>query len=146
MHHVVVAALIVQSQKILLGQRSPGRAFWPGVWDLFGGHVEPGEHRDQALVRELQEELGITPTSWRSLETISLAAEGSDPVTVHLYLVSAWTGTPANRQPEEHSAIGWFSLEQAAGLELAHPAYPEIFARHLASPPLLDPPAPPASQ
>lgn len=131
MPHEVVAALIVQSQKVLLGQRSARRAFWPGVWDLFGGHVEPGEQQHQALVRELQEELGITPTEWKYLETVSL--EGSDPVTVHLYLVTAWSGTPANRQLEEHSDIGWFSLEQAAELPLAHPAYPMLLARYLAS-------------
>jgi 8-oxo-dGTP diphosphatase len=134
MHHEVVAALIVESQRVLLGQRSPRRAFWPGVWDLFGGHVEPGEKQHQALVRELQEELGITPTTWRYLETISLPADRSaDEVTVHLYLVTAWSGTPANRQLEEHSVIGWFSLEQAAELPLAHPAYPMLFARYLAS-------------
>ena len=133
MHHEVVAALIVQSQMILLGQRSPGRAFWPGVWDLFGGHVEAGEGQHQALVRELQEELGITPTTWRYLETVSLPPDASaDQVTVHLYLVTAWSGTPANLQLEEHSTIGWFSLEQAVQLELAHPAYPGIFARYLA--------------
>jgi 8-oxo-dGTP diphosphatase len=131
MSHEVVAALIIRSQMILLGQRSATRTFYPGVWDVFGGHVEPGEQHHQTLIRELQEELGITPTKWSYLETISLANEGSDPVTVHLYLVKDWTGTPTNRQLEEHSAIGWFSLAQAIQLPLAHPSYPMIFARYL---------------
>ena len=136
MPHEVVAALIVQSQRILLGQRSAARAFYPNVWDVFGGHVEPGEGQHQTLVRELQEELGITPTKWKYLETVSLLSdEASDQVTVHLYLVTAWTGTPSNRQLEEHSAIGWFSLAQAAGLPLAHPSYPTLFARYLGSDP-----------
>ena len=82
MSHEVVAALIIQSQMILLGQRSAARAFYPGVWDVFGGHVEPGEQHHQTLIRELQEELGITPTEWRFLETITLlfppAGEPSD--------------------------------------------------------------------
>ena len=134
MLHEVVAALIIRSQKILLGHRAVTRAFYPNVWDVFGGHVEPGEQHDQTLVRELQEELGITATTWKFVETISLPSEGqSDPVTVHLYLVTAWTGTPTNRQHEEHSAIAWFSESQAAGLPLAHPAYPMLFARYLAS-------------
>jgi 8-oxo-dGTP diphosphatase len=133
MQHEVVAALIVRSQKILLGQRSSTRRFYPGVWDVFGGHMEPGEQQHQTLVRELQEELGITPTGWRYLETISLpVVEGSDPVTMHLYLVSAWDGQPANRQFEEHSSIGWFSLAQTGQLALAHPGYPALFARYLA--------------
>src|SRR5512133_198794 len=103
---------------ILLGRRSATRTFYPGVWDVFGGHVEPGEQHDQTLIRELQEELGITPTEWRYLEKISLSPTsppdgGFDQVTVYLYLVTEWTGTPANLQLEEHSVIGWFSLAQA---------------------------------
>jgi mutator protein MutT len=133
MPHEVVAALIIRSQRILLGQRSARREFYPGVWDVFGGHMEPGEQQHQTLIRELQEELGITPTGWRFLETISISNEGSDQLTLHLYLVTDWTGTPINRQIEEHSTIGWFSLAQAAQLPLAHPTYPTLFARYLAS-------------
>src|SRR5919106_3093648 len=128
MSHEVVAALIVQSQKILLGQRSPTRDYYPNVWDIFGGHVEPGEEQGQTLVRELEEELGIIPTQWTYLETFQ---EPSEQLTLHLYLVTAWTGTPFNRQPDEHSAIGWFSLEQASQLPLAHPAYPIFFERYM---------------
>jgi 8-oxo-dGTP diphosphatase len=129
-HHEVVAALIIQSNRILLGQRSASRAFYPGVWDLFGGHVEPGESHEQTLVRELVEEVGITPTAWTFLETLH---EASIPLTAHLYLVTAWTGTPTNRQPEEHSAIDWFTLAQVTGLNLADASYPMLFARYLDS-------------
>jgi 8-oxo-dGTP diphosphatase len=128
MSHEVVAALIIQSQRILLGQRSSTRKYYPNVWDVFGGHVEPGEGHEQTLVRELQEELGITPTAWTYLETLN---EPSDQLTLHLYLVTAWTGTPVNRQPEEHSAIDWFSLAQATQILLAHRTYPKLFARYL---------------
>jgi 8-oxo-dGTP diphosphatase len=131
MTHEIVAALIVRSQKILLGHRSATRAYYPNVWDVFGGHVELGEQHQQTLIRELQEELGITPTQWSYLQTISFFSEPSDQVTVYLYLVTDWTGTPMNRQLEEHSAIGWFSLEQATGLPLAHPDYPAIFASYI---------------
>src|SRR5574341_1458517 len=128
MSHEVVAALIIQSRKILLGQRSATRTFYPNVWDLFGGHVEPGGQYQQTLIRELQEELGITPTQWIYLETIVLSLPSSpngssDQLTVHLYRVTDWAGTPINRQPDEHSAIGWFSLAEAAQLPLADPSY-----------------------
>jgi len=137
MSHEMVAALIIRSQMILLGQRSGTRAFYPDVWDVFGGHVEPGEQHHQTLVRELQEELGITPTQWTYLETIqpllpSPHNEPSDQIMLHLYLVTDWEGIPANHQPEEHSSIGWFSLTQATQLELADPSYPTLFARYLA--------------
>jgi 8-oxo-dGTP diphosphatase len=134
--HEVVAALIIQSQMILLGQRSATREFYPGVWDVFGGHVEPGEQLPQTLVRELQEELDITPTQWKYLETISLSTpsppnESSDQLILHLYLVTEWRGSPSNRQLEEHSAIGWFSLAEATQLKLADPIYPILFERYL---------------
>src|SRR5579859_7125320 len=64
MRHEVVAGLIIQANKILLGRRSPTRMAYPNVWDVFGGHMEPGERHSHTLVRELQEELGITPSQW----------------------------------------------------------------------------------
>ena len=133
--HEVVAGLIIRSQRILLGQRSAMREFYPGVWDVFGGHVEPGAGYEQTLIRELQEEIDITPTQWNYLEMISLSQpnEGTDLLIIHLYLVTDWTGTPTNRQLDEHSAIGWFSLAQAIRLQLAHPVYPMIFSRYLTS-------------
>ena len=127
MLHEVVAALIIQAQRILLGQRTANREFYPGVWDVFGGHVERGESHEGTLIRELQEELGITPTQWSYVETIT----PSDELIVHLYSVTEWEGKIENRQFEEHSAIGWYSLEEAVQLPLAHPSYPKLFARYI---------------
>jgi len=141
MVHHIVAAVIVQSDRILLGQRSPGRAFYPNVWDVFGGHIEPGEQPDQTLVRELEEELGLKPTKWTELETIEESVPERDGIPaydliVRLYCVTAWSGTPVNMQPHEHSAIQWFSYAQAVQLDLAHPSYPRLFAQCL--PPIAD--------
>src|SRR5215212_4962011 len=130
MAHEVVAGLIIQSHRILLGQRSATREFYPDVWDVFGGHMEPGERQEQTLVRELREELGITPKKWNYLETLT---KPSEQLTVHLYLVTAWTGTPFNRQLEEHSIIHWFSLAEAIQLSLADSSYPALFERYLPS-------------
>jgi len=136
MKQEVVAALIIESQMILLGKRSLAREFYPNVWDVFGGHIEPGEHQHQTLIRELQEELGITPTKWTFLETIvaSIPEERgvqSYQLHLHLYLVTAWSGTPVNQQLHEHSSIQWFALEQALQLDLAHPTYSQIFTKYL---------------
>jgi 8-oxo-dGTP diphosphatase len=132
--HKCVGALIVQHHTLLLGQRSPTRAFYPSVWDIFGGHIEPGEQREQTLIRELREELGIIPTQWIHVETfVESVPEHDEEVHYHVYLVLAWSGTPINQQPEEHTTIAWFSLDRAVQLELAHPAYPDLFARVLAS-------------
>ena len=130
MTHEVVAALIIQSQKILLGQRSATRKYYPNVWDLFGGHMEPGEGAEQTLAREMEEELGIAPTQWTFLETIH---KPSEQLTLHLYLVTQWIGVPVNHQPDEHSSIDWFTLAEASQLSLADPSYPALFTRYLAT-------------
>ncbi|HSL47100.1 MAG TPA: NUDIX hydrolase [Anaerolineales bacterium] len=136
MVHHLVAAFIVQADRILLGQRSPRRDFYPNVWDVFGGHIEPEEQPDQTLVRETEEELGITPVQWTKLEIIRDSVPDRDnmpyhDLIVHVYCVVDWSGTPVNRQPEEHSVIQWFSYDEAVQLELAHHSYPRLFAQCL---------------
>jgi 8-oxo-dGTP diphosphatase len=138
MFHHLVAAILVREDRILLGQRSPTRAFYPDVWDVFGGHIEPDEPPDQTMIRELQEELGITPTRWNELETIKDSVPARDEMPshdliVHFYCVTDWAGNPVNRQLEEHSLIQWFSYDEAVKLELAHHSYPRLFARCLQS-------------
>jgi 8-oxo-dGTP diphosphatase len=112
---------------VLLGRRRAGREFYPGVWDVLGGHLEPGETAEQALVRELREEAGVTPTAWESLGEFREPLPGGDgSVVLRLYVVTAWNGTPRNRSPEEHSEVSWFAVDDACRLALAHPAYRNI--------------------
>ena len=122
-----VAAFVAKEGKVLLGMRSERRSFYPNIWDVFGGHVEPNESRKDALRRELQEELGITPTQSRFLLTI----DEPDPDKYgsgqyHIYLVTNWVGEPQNLQPEEHAGIEWFAIEQAVNLQFTHPLYSEL--------------------
>src|SRR5690242_21840108 len=86
-------ALVLSGTEILLGKRAAALEFYPDVWDVFGGHVEPGEHPEQTLARELQEELGIHPTRMRPL----LAAQ-AEPATPAIYdanssSLTEWWGT-----------------------------------------------------
>src|SRR5215207_9748365 len=91
--HQCVGAFIVQYHTLLLGQRSPTRSFYPSVWDLFGGHIEPGEQPEQTLIRELREELGIVPTQWVYLETLAeTLSESDDTIQCSVYRVLAWNG------------------------------------------------------
>jgi 8-oxo-dGTP diphosphatase len=134
---MLVGGIIVHRGRVLLGRRAVTRSFYPNVWDIFGGHLEPGEEPEQALVRELEEELGIVPASWSPLATHRVPVTDQSGITqasltLFLYCVTAWSGTPCNRQPHEHSAIGWFTLTQVAELELAAPAFLPILAVCLA--------------
>lgn len=132
---VCVGAVLVRNQNrrrdgpplVLLGKREARRAFYPGVWDVLGGHLEPGETAEQALIRELREEAGVTPTEWRPLGVFREALPSGDgSIVLHLYAVTSWSGVPRNRSPREHIEISWFAVEDACRLALAHPAYPEI--------------------
>jgi mutator protein MutT len=135
---VCVGAVLVRSDDhgcdgsslVLLGRRAASREFYPDVWDVPGGHLEPGETSGQALVRELREEIGVTPTAWASLgEFREPLPDGSESIVLHLHAVTSWNGTPRNLSPEEHSEVSWFAVQDACRLELAHPSYPGVLRR-----------------
>ena len=121
------AAFIVKNKKVLLGKRSTTREFYPDVWDVFGGHLNPGETTEEALRRELYEELGIVPARWEFLLTVQEPNEDKyGQIKYHIFLVTAFDGEPQNLQPEEHSFIRWFEFEQAVDLPFPHPLYAEL--------------------
>lgn len=120
--HHVVAVILVRADRVLLCHRSPGRRWYPDVWDFPGGHVLPGEHPEDALRREVAEELGA------ALERVDGAPvlRQVDPqagLDLTVWVSRHWRGSIANLQPEEHDAIGWFGKEQLGGLSLADPSY-----------------------
>ena len=98
----------------LLAQRPPGKAY-AGYWEFPGGKVEAGESFAQALVRELQEELGITVTAmtpWLTRHFVYPHAR----VEIRFFRVTAWTG---ELHPHEHTGTTWLStLGMAGGKDL----------------------------
>ena len=132
MRDACAAGILIHDLKILLAKRSASRSFYPNVWDLPGGHLEAGESPEAALVRELKEELGIVATAFESLGTFqALSPEGYGSYKYHVYLVTPWRGTVANRQLEEHSEIRWVTFEDIGNLDLADPQYAQLFQHAL---------------
>lgn len=105
----VVAALIQDGDHFLACQRPAGKARGL-LWEFVGGKVETGETRRQALIREVQEELGVTLEA----EDVFLETTHRYPdLTIHLtvYRAAIRRGTP---QKLEHNDIRWLTVEEAA--------------------------------
>lgn len=115
---VAIVALIAHG-RVMLGHRHPARRWYPDCWDLFGGHVEPGESPEQAARRECREEISVDV-----LDLESIDAPDDDPAVVaHAFLTRRWIGQPINAEPDEHDAIGWSTADELPRLRLAQPSY-----------------------
>ncbi len=108
--------MIVEGDRILMCHRHPARQWYPDIWDLPGGHIEDGEMPHEALVRELEEELGIVVQLATLEPNRTLTPEAG--LTVHVWVVRAWSGELSNRAPAEHDAIAWFGVSEVAELDL----------------------------
>ena len=117
-----VGAILLSGGKLLLGRRAAHRSY-PDCWDIIGGHVEPGETIEQTLVREVEEETGVTPTQFVRLT--SLRAEG---IELHIYRVDVWSGGSPALRGDEHVELRWFSVQAACALpNLATEQYVQVF-------------------
>lgn len=129
----IVNGLLLKDSNILLARRSAARANYPGCWSFPGGHVEPGESREEALSRELGEEIGVSPVESRLVAAIRDPDTASDPATYYLFAVTRWEGSPIIRD-DEHSELRWFALAEAGRLtSLALPEYRAVFLALLQS-------------
>lgn len=105
----VVAALIFREGKFLICRRPEGKAR-AGMWEFVGGKVEEGESKEEALIRECREEIGVE---------ISVGGEYMDvlydypDISVHLTLFYAEIirGEPT---PMEGNTLGWITKEDLA--------------------------------
>ena len=100
--HVAVAILQKSNDHFLLASRPQGKG-WAGWWEFPGGKIEAGESAEQALSRELQEELGVTPTciqQWLTRRYDYPATHDSVAKSVHLhfYFVTQWQGELAAKE------------------------------------------------
>lgn len=106
--HVAVGILIKPNGEFLMASRPAGK-HWAGWWEFPGGKIETGEMPEHALIRELQEELGITPTRiqpWLQRVYDYPETHDSPAKTVHLHFhfVTEWLG---ELTPHEAQQFAW---------------------------------------
>lgn len=107
--HVSAAALIDVDGRILLTQRPEGKSM-AGLWEFPGGKIEAGETPEQALIRELEEELGIN--TWAScLAPLTFASHSYDDfhLVMPLFACRKWEGIPHGK---EGQSLKWVRPNQ----------------------------------
>lgn len=113
---VVVAAALVDRDGRLLVQQRPEGLSMAGLWEFPGGKVEPGETPEQALIRELAEELGID-VEQACLAPACFASDmlGDRHLLLLLYVCRKWRGTPV---AQHASALRWVRPVELHGLAM----------------------------
>jgi 8-oxo-dGTP diphosphatase len=113
MTSVVVAGALVHDGLLLLAQRTSPPEL-AGMWELPGGKVEPGELPEEALVRELREELGIETS-------VGVRLAGDAPLNgglvLQAYRVELVAGTPV---PLDHSDLQWVDARRLTAMDLVN--------------------------
>ncbi|MDF2798707.1 MAG: (deoxy)nucleoside triphosphate pyrophosphohydrolase [Devosia sp.] len=101
---VVACALVDADRRVLIAQRPEGKSL-AGLWEFPGGKVEAGESPEAALIRELEEELGVQ-TKTACLAPLSFASHAYETfhLLMPLYVCRKWQGQP---QAKEHAALKW---------------------------------------
>ena len=117
----VAAAILLREgprgTEFLLAQRPPGKVY-AGYWEFPGGKVEPGETLRQALVREIQEELGVTiDCAWPWLSCQFTYPHAT--VRLKFFRARSWHGEIS---PIEHSGFVWVKIGDAAPVSPILPA------------------------
>jgi 8-oxo-dGTP diphosphatase len=112
---VVAAALINPDGEVLVQKRAADRSM-AGLWEFPGGKIEPDERPENALARELDEELGILvmPDDFTPLSFAS-APLGEQHLILLLYVCRKWQGIPAAL---DAAVIKWSSINALQNLEM----------------------------
>ncbi|WP_438731686.1 8-oxo-dGTP diphosphatase MutT [Parasphingorhabdus sp. DH2-15] len=112
---VVALAMTRDDGRILLQKRPEGSAM-AGLWEFPGGKLEIGETPEQALVREIEEELGLAVKA-ENLSPVVFASEqlAKRHLLLLLYQCSDWEGEPKALHAEE---LRWVTLEEMTNLPM----------------------------
>lgn len=112
-HTLVAYALVmlVHDDSILMLKRSALSKFAPGVYSFPGGRVEKNETIRQAVIREVQEELGLAIDE-NDLEFVhTFYRKGEHELVACIFKCTKWQGRPLNKEPEKHEELQWLDFD-----------------------------------
>jgi 8-oxo-dGTP diphosphatase len=106
---IVCAALLSEENRVFIARRPPGKPL-AGLWEFPGGKIEIGETPEQALARELHEELGIHTKPDHLLPfTFTSSIQGDFQLLLLLYTCTQWQGTAHGKEGQE---TAWVSFDK----------------------------------
>jgi len=105
----VVAAMIEMDGYMLICRRSSASHRFPLKWEFPGGKVEPGESPENAIIREMKEELGIHVRSVRFATSYDHQYPLEDAIRLVFFFITEFSGTVQNRQFEQ---MAWVLREK----------------------------------
>jgi mutator protein MutT len=109
-----IAFMLIQDDRVLLERRSLSKRLLPGARAIPGGHMESGERAETALLRELDEELGIKPTQF--VYVCTLLHRAQEFRKLHYFAIDAgWSGDIV---VHEADALEWVPLADATAFDL----------------------------
>jgi 8-oxo-dGTP diphosphatase len=118
----VVAAVLRRDGQVLVCRRAADRSAG-GRWEFPGGKIEPGESAQQALQREIAEELGVMITVGAHLDTTTTIVDGT-PIELLCFLVDEFHPEPA--ASTDHDQLHWCPPEALPALNFAEPDLPAV--------------------
>lgn len=127
---VIAGGMLVNAEgQVLFGKRVEWKLAWPNYWDAIGGRVELDETVEDAMVREIREEIAVDVQAAQLLAVVENVTPTGHITESHIFVVTEWAGQPTN-VCDEHSEIRWFALEEIAELtNLAGHGYRELAER-----------------
>lgn len=108
-----MAALLVREREVLIGQRREDQPMG-SLWEFPGGKIEPGESPEQALVRELTEELGISAEIGPPITRIRHHYRRGGAVDLRFFAVREFRGEIENRIYQQ---VRWVKFEDLPGYD-----------------------------
>lgn len=118
----VVCAVIVQHHKVLCAQRSEYMST-PLKWEFPGGKVEHNERREEALVRELREELKVEIAAEKFITTSQVHITENKMLFLHAYYCAIVQGLP---EATEHAQLRWVPFTELRLLDWAEADIPIV--------------------
>lgn len=108
MKKLLTLCIVCKEGRVLLGMKK--RGFGAGRWNGFGGKLEEGETIEQAAIREMEEEVGVTPSEIKKVGIIDFSfRDGSEAMQVHIFKVDDFKGDPIET---EEMFPEWFEYEE----------------------------------